>query len=521
MLFNSYIFIFAFLPATFLIYAALKRTRFAAAPLAWLAATSLFFYGFFVPRYVVLLLISVLVNYSLGQCIKSYKDGSGARRAVLTFGIIFNLGLLGYFKYFNFILDNLAYLGLERNWPQIVLPIAISFFTFQQIAYLADTYANKTDDSNFLNYCVFVFFFPQLIAGPIVHHSEMMPQFAREAHRSVRISNISVGLTIFFAGLFKKVVIADGIAVYASPVFAAADGGAGVTTFEAWGAALAYTFQLYYDFSGYSDMAIGLARLFGIRLPLNFFSPYKATSIIEFWRRWHMTLSRFLRDYLYIPLGGGRRGEPRRFVNLMLTMVIGGLWHGAGWNFLIWGGLHGIYLVINHGWRRCFPAARLIGWLRRCYTVLALLLTFFAVVVGWVFFRATTIDGAFIMVAAMFGVGGVTLPADTENLLGSYADILTAAGIVFTGENVIALRQWATAVPALALLLIFTWSAPNTQQLMRRYRPTVDQIYWDTRAAGAGLIWRPKLGWAIVTAIMAVTGIAYLSRATEFLYFQF
>src|SRR5579859_2518053 len=343
MLFSSYTFLFQFLPAVALAFAAARRHSPRAGILV-LAVASLFFYGAWKPIYLLLLIASIGANFSLGLLM---EDGS-RRRAVGMLGVALNLALLCYFKYTNFIFDNINVLtGAPLPLLNIVLPLGISFFTFQQIAYLVDVMRGARVERDIVSYTLFVSFFPHLIAGPLVHHAEMIPQFKRG--RTGRSSVLAArGLAIFAAGLFKKVVIADNLAQFVSPVFTHLDAGGGVTMPWAWLATLSYTLQIYFDFSGYSDMAVGLALLFGIRLPVNFRSPYKALSITDFWRRWHITLSRFLRDYLYIPLGGNRLGERRRYLNLMLTMLLGGLWHGAGWNFLIWGGLHGVYLSLNH-----------------------------------------------------------------------------------------------------------------------------------------------------------------------------
>src|SRR3954464_15652702 len=347
MLFSSYAFLFQFLPATALAFAAARRWSPRCGILV-LACASLIFYGAWKPVYLLVLLGSIGFNFWLGL---NMEDAS-RRRRIGTLGVVLNLALLAYFKYTNFIFDSLGALtGTPLPFVNVVLPLGISFFTFQQIAYLVDVMRGAKVERDIISYTLLVSFFPHLVAGPVVHHAEMIPQFKRA--RSGRSAVLAArGLSIFVAGLFKKVVIADNLAQFVSPVFAHLDAGGGVSTEWAWLSTLAYTLQIYFDFSGYSDMAIGLALMFGIPLPVNFRSPYRATSIIEFWRRWHITLSRFLRDYLYIPLGGNRLGERRRYVNLLVTMLLGGLWHGAAWNFVIWGGLHGIYLCINHLWQR-------------------------------------------------------------------------------------------------------------------------------------------------------------------------
>src|SRR6516225_3390946 len=346
MLFSSFSFLFQFLPATILAFAAARRhsTR---AGIMVLVAASLVFYGAWRPIYLLLFGSSVGINFLLGIAMENPQ----ARRAVGMCGVALNLAVLGFFKYANFLLDSLRdVIGAPLPHLDVILPLGISFFTFQQIAYLVDVMRGAKVERDIVSFTLFVSFFPQLIAGPLVHHAEMIPQFKRE--RLGRSTSLAAqGWAVFVAGLFKKVAIADNLAQFANPLFAQVDVGGSVPTEWAWLAILAYSLQIYFDFSGYSDMAIGLALMFGIRLPVNFRSPYKATSIIEFWRRWHITLSRFLRDYLYIPLGGNRFGVGRRYINLMLTMLLGGLWHGAGWTFLIWGGLHGLYLVVNHQWR--------------------------------------------------------------------------------------------------------------------------------------------------------------------------
>ena len=349
MLFNSYTFILVFLPAAvagFHLLRASGRERWA---FAFLAAASLFFYGWWSLRGLALLCVLMTANYGLASWLVRGEGGARLRRAVLVAGLALNLTVLGYFKYANFFLETVAPLaGRRLQLHEIALPLGISFFTFQKIALLVDCHAGKVRRLDPLGYVLFVSFFPQLIAGPIVHHSEVMPQFA--ARPRITAPLIAQAMALFTIGLAKKVLLADNLAPLVRPAFGAAAAGHVPDLTQAWFSALAYTLQLYFDFSGYSDMAIGAALLFGVRLPLNFASPYKSTSIIEFWRRWHMTLSRFLRDYLYIPLGGNRRGPSRRYVNLFLTMLLGGLWHGAGWTFVAWGALHGAYLAVNHAW---------------------------------------------------------------------------------------------------------------------------------------------------------------------------
>src|SRR5579872_3966389 len=355
MLFNSYEFIFLFLPATLAVFVNMRRAISCRAEMAWLVAASIIFYAWWNPIYIPLLAFLAAVTYGCARAIRVERQmGREARRRFLLIGgIACNLLALGYFKYTDFLLGTVNMLaGAAVPLQHIVLPLGISFFIFQKIGYLMDTSCGRVQEHNFLDYCFFVMFFPQLIAGPIVHHSEIFSQVRRPRAFTVRPPNVSVGFTIFVIGLFKKIALADNVADYANPVFAAANSGTPLYFFDAWAGALAYSAQLYFDFSGYSDMAIGIARLFGIRLPLNFNSPYKACNIIDFWRRWHMTLSRFLRDYLYFSLGGNHQGTFWRYINLFITMLLGGLWHGAGWTYVAWGALHGVYLIINHAWRQ-------------------------------------------------------------------------------------------------------------------------------------------------------------------------
>lgn len=476
--------------------------------MVWLVVASLFFYGWWNPIYLPLLMLIAGFTYWVGA-----RLSVAPSRWLLTLGISVDLGALGYFKYAGFFVNNAAALaGTDWTIGTIILPLAISFFTFQKIAYLIDSYEGLTKGYSLLEFILFVSFFPQLIAGPIVHYKEILPQFRLPETFRLSAGNMAVGITIFAFGLFKKAVLADGIAVYATPVFIAADAGADPDFLTAWGGALAYTFQLYFDFSGYSDMAIGAARMFGIVLPMNFNSPYKSLNIIDFWRRWHMTLSRFLREYLYISLGGNRKGAARRYVNLFLTMLLGGLWHGAGWTFVFWGALHGVFLTINHAWRRIVPE-RIAAM--RFYDSMAWLLTFTVVVLAWVPFRAQTIDGAGRMLSGMFGLNGFSLPNAIIARLGGLRDVLDGIGVTANlggGEAFTATWLW---IPALFILAAF---APNTQEIMGRMQPALG---FDAADTARRLAWRPGPGWAAISGIAAAFGILALSQVSEFLYFQF
>jgi alginate O-acetyltransferase complex protein AlgI len=427
--------LFLFLPLTFAGFAVATTVISLRAGTLWLVAASLYFYGYWDVSLLPLIVLSIIVNFVLGKTLFANRS-----KAILVLGLCINVGLLAYFKYVGFFIENVERLfGTKIVELNIVLPLAISFFTFQQVAYLVDVYERRAIEPDFLDYCLFISFFPQLISGPIVHHSEMMPQFKDAARVWVSRKLFPVAIAFIAIGLYKKVVLADGISPMVDGAFLTAQ--TQIPSFwEAWKGALAYTFQIYFDFSGYTDMAVGIALLFGIRLPMNFNSPYKAVNIVDFWRRWHMTLSRFIRDYIYIPLGGGRAGKSRRYINLLLAMLIGGLWHGAGWTFVIWGGLHGLYLMINHGWRRFGPAPGLghvSDWSGR-------ILTFVAIVVAWVFFRADDIGDAMRFLAGMAGIGDIGL--------------LTARG---------------KDLVVLAVLLFIVWFTPNSCEMFHSVRPVL------------------------------------------------
>jgi alginate O-acetyltransferase complex protein AlgI len=514
LLFNSYPFLLGFLPVTLFGFFAIGQSsrRLAA---AWVAFASLVFYGWWNPIYVLLLAASIAFNYTLGVRIARARhraDGAAAKRWVVL-AVAVNLAVLGYFKYANFFVDNFASVaGFHPDIAKIVLPLGISFYTFTQIAFLVDAYRGKVIEFNPVHYALFVTYFPHLIAGPILHHAEMMPQFRQRAIYRVNAENFAVGLTIFAIGLFKKTVLADGIAPFVGPLFSTA-GAAPPSFLDAWGGALAYTCQLYFDFSGYSDMAIGLSRLFGVVLPLNFDSPYKAVNIIDFWRRWHMTLSRFLRDYVYFGLGGNRRGLTRRYINLFVTMLLGGLWHGAGWTFVAWGALHGVYLMINHAWRalrKAPPVARSVAG-----RVAAQSITFLAVVAAWVLFRAPDFSSAMAVLRGMLGVNGVALPAAISVHLPSLAALLAKVGVEFRlggGAEFLRMCGW------LAISLFILFAAPNTQQIMAAFRPALNV---EPPQRARRLQWRPNLRWAVGAAALGGCGFLSLHRVSEFLYYQF
>jgi alginate O-acetyltransferase complex protein AlgI len=522
-LFNSYEFIFAFLPVTLAVYFLIGRSANTRLAFGWLLLASLFFYAYWNPANLAIIIVSVCFNFWLGRHVIHVAHPS-RRKLHLGLGIAANLALLGYFKYANFFVSNWNALGGPTLYlHHIVLPIAISFFTFQQIVFLVEAYRGEAGDYDFLHYALLVTFFPHLIAGPIVHYREMLQQFNRPSVSRFQSSHFAVGLTIFSIGLFKKVVFADSVAPVANAVYGAAKTGMPLTFAEAWVGALAYTFQLYFDFSGYSDMAIGLARMVGIRFPMNFDSPYKSVNIIDFWRRWHITLSRFLRDYLYIPLGGNRKGPVRRYANLFLTMLLGGLWHGAGWTFVVWGGLHGFYLMVNHGWHAMRKAVGLEGSSPVGRGV-ARAVTFLAAVVAWVFFRAESFPAAMTVLRSMFLGNGISFPKNSGLAHAMPHALVSLGGIKFDGVFHNALIEPGPALRWVALLALIAWFGPNTQEIMSRYRPALG-FSAEGRVATRSrwLLWRPNLVWSVLAALAAVAALInlWIGSNAEFIYFQF
>jgi D-alanyl-lipoteichoic acid acyltransferase DltB (MBOAT superfamily) len=525
MLFNSPLFIFVFLPTTIFGFYLIGRYRYSLA-IIWLAAASLFFYGYWNPAYIPLLIGSITCNYIFGIGIIKH---STHKKPILLFALLSNLLLLGYFKYVNFFLANISPLMPTKiSLFEIILPLGISFFTFTQIAYLIDTYQGKVKEFSFIRYLLFVTYFPHLIAGPVLHHKEMIPQFTNRNVFAVNWNNISVGLTIFTIGLAKKLFFADHFGDFANPIFSAVDAGKQPMLFEAWAGSLSYSMQLYFDFSGYSDMAIGLSLLFNVRLPMNFNSPYKATNIIEFWRCWHMTLSRFLRDYLYIPLGGNKKGKVRRYVNLMLTMILGGLWHGASWTFIAWGAIHGLFLILNHVW---LYIKQILKWdgSNAPSQLCARILTFTSVVVAWVFFRADNFTTAISMLHGMAGINGISLPISMSERIGGFFSDCTF--ITFNGFHPLLTEM---NVELFTILFVFgsliIWVLPNVQQIFSGYSPTCDEMSEDTKtdhSNGSSLIrlikWKPSFTQGVLYGILFSALMIEMqgTSKSEFLYFQF
>jgi D-alanyl-lipoteichoic acid acyltransferase DltB (MBOAT superfamily) len=489
MLFNSYEFIFLFLPLTFAVYFWLNKKRLTQASKAWMVFASLFFYSWWNIIYLPLILGSILFNFTIGSAISRINAGHSkkevSRTTLLTFGIVANILLLGYFKYMDFFIANTNLLvGTQWDLLHIVLPLGISFFTFTQIAYLVDAYRDEVKEMDYLNYTLFVTFFPHLLAGPILHHKEMMPQFDTIKNKAINYKNISAGIFLFSIGLFKKVVIADTFAQWANSGFASE---ASLNFFEAWATSLSYTFQLYFDFSGYTDMALGVALLFNIRLPINFNSPYKALNIQDFWRRWHITLSRFLRDYIYIPLGGNRKGEFSTYANLFTVFLIGGLWHGASWMFVAWGALHGSAIVFHRAWQQ-------MGF--KMYSLLAWFVTFNFINITWIFFRAKDWTQASNIIQGMIGANGIMLPEKYSKYFSGLQSSVFQFGTVYEHING---KSQTTLYILLGFAMILILK--NSMYFVENFKPN-------------------RLNLAFSIAIF-LTAVSMMSTVSEFLYFNF
>lgn len=512
MLFNSYIYILIFLPVVAVTYFVAGSHLHRKLSIAWLVIASLFFYGWWNPLYLPLIIGSALFNFYAGAAIRRGRTAKSAHTLpLMILGIAANLLLLGYFKYFNFFIDNINGLfNSDIDIAPIFLPLAISFFTFQQISYLVDAYSRGTKDYNFIHYMLFVTFFPQLIAGPIVHHADMMTQFDRDDTYQPRWRNIELGLSIFSIGLFKKIILADNISHFSTPIFDAAAAGASLSMFESWLGAIAFGLQIYFDFSGYTDMAIGSARIFGIKLPINFYSPYKSLNISEFWRRWHMTLTQFITAYVYTPLSMARTrkalaanaGEQVIFWQAvaypaMVTFVLAGIWHGAGWNFVIFGALQGIMMIINNLWRQ-FRKSILKQRLKETTLAGRLFargLTSVCFIFTLIFFKASTTAGAMTMAESMLGLGELSI---TTSLI-SGKTFLAYAGVYFT--------------------IIFL--LPNTQQLFIQYEPSLEPQRKERLWGLEKLAWTPNWQWAVACSSMFGLALMNMNKASEFIYFQF
>jgi alginate O-acetyltransferase complex protein AlgI len=545
MLFNSLEFIFGFLPTTlalFFIIGMVSRTW----ALRWIIFTSLSFYFWWRPLNVLLIAPSILINFAFARALLRLGEDesqSGRSKIVLSLGLAFNIAFLGYFKYIDFgrsVMNDIF--GANLVLTHVILPLGISFITFQKIAFLIDVHARRVKSFTFQDYCLFVLFFPQLIAGPIVHYREMMPQFHSASCRFNKES-FAVGLTLLSFGLFKKVILADHVANIATPIYNQAASGVNISLLMAWVAAIGFTLQIYFDFSGYTDMALGLARLFGIRLPQNFNSPLQASSIIDFWLRWHMTLTRFLTAYIYNPLtlwltrrrmaGGrpllaGHNTTLGAFLYLLmfpivLTMLISGLWHGAGYGFVVWGLLHGVYLTINHAWRLIRPRfwSDQITY-ERFMQPMGWVLTFTSVAASMVFFRSSTITSAIDMISGLIGLNGIALPLVIYDYLGPLAGWLHHVGVTSLPPELWSGREFLIAVMWIVVLIFIALACPNTLEILAPYEPAlgVKPPTADLRR-GRLIKWNASLPWAILVSFMAAIAILSIRGESEFLYWQF
>jgi alginate O-acetyltransferase complex protein AlgI len=522
MLFNSPVFLFILLPATVALYLAVRQFGGPRQVLGLLLCASIVFYGWWNPAYVPLLLGLALFNFIVGHAITACRRAGHANRVtlLLTFGIAVDLMVLGYFKYTDFFIDT-ANVLLRENFAlqHIILPLGISFFTFQKIAYLVDSSRGDVIEHDLLEYCFFVMFFPQLLAGPITHHSEIFSQIKGPWAFAIKPSNFMLGVTIFVIGLFKKVVLADRFGPLVSPAYDAVAAGQQLDFFLAWQSAIAFKFQLYFDFSGYSEMALGAARLFGIQLPLNFNSPYRALNVVDFWRRWHMTLTRFLRDYVYIPLGGSRRGTLILYRNLMITLALSGLWHGAAWHFVIWGSLQGAAMVVAHAWRNLRRPIN--AWWSN---TIARLVTFFALTMILVMHRAPSTAAALEIYRGM-----INLPNTWQAAFGALGSPLGWLGVRFDSPAVsgdhLELVLW------FVVWLAFVWFLPNTQQLLARWHPAYNygvvererDVPLPERLPAFTLVmqWQPNVAGAVFVGVLAALACLSLRHISEFLYFKY
>ena len=542
MLFNSYQFLFAFLPIALVGFFALGTVSRMWA-LRWIIFVSLFFYAWWRPLNVLLIAPSILINFALARTLQRLSEDEKRRRTsrlVLLLGIAFNIAFLGYFKYIDFgrsTINDIFSTNLVLT--HIILPLGISFITFQKIAFLVDVHAKRVRQFTLQDYALFVLFFPQLIAGPIVHYREMMPQFNGASCR-FNTENFAVGLTLLSFGLFKKVVLADHMATVITPIYNEAASGNEVSLLLAWAAAVGFTLQIYFDFSGYSDMALGLARFFGIRLPQNFYSPLKASSIIDFWLRWHITLTRFLTAYIYNPLtlwltrrrlANGRPGlagtnttigtfASLLMLPILLTMFVSGLWHGAGYGFIIWGLLHGFYLTTNHAWRLIRPKL----WsdkpsYERFMKPLGWLLTFTSVAAAMVFFRSPTLASAIDLMNGLIGQNGAALPQAVYDHLG--AGWLQRIGVVSVPPELWSSHEFGRMVMWIFGPMLIALICPNTLQILARYEPALGVKPPPTTFASRLTEWRPSLPWAIGMSTVTASAIFFLGGHGEFLYWQF
>lgn len=494
MLFNSYIFIFAFLPIAVAGYFLLQKISSNTAKI-FLSGMSLFFYAYFEYKYLLLIGASLIFNSIMGKQLIKTKVPK-VRKALLAIGLSFNISILLYFKYMDFFISNINILtGNNFTLLHLILPLGISFITFQKIAFLVDCYKGTLKEFKIIDFCLFVTFFPQLIAGPIVHHNEVFPQFNDESKRKMIIENVSKGLYIFSIGLSKKVIIADTFAQWANYGY---NNIQALSTIDAWITTLSYTFQLYFDFSGYCDMAIGAALLFNIKLPVNFFSPYKSKSIQEFWRHWHMTLGRFFTNYIYFPLGGSKNGRLRTYRNVFIVFFVSGFWHGAGWTFVIWGIMHGIASIINRIYKDLkLKMPSILGWM----------LTMGFVHFAWIFFRAQTVNDAVFLIKRMFHPDYLYLSEKYQQIIPETLNSTSAfANITYLVVNILPFEvessqfNFQTIVYVLIGFVIVLFTKNSIEKM--------DSIKYNKT-------------FAFSAAVMFILSIMYLNRVSTFLYFNF
>ncbi len=484
MLFNSIEYICLFLPLVVIFYYIFLKLRLLTVSKVWLVLASVLFYSWWDPKYTALLLTSMLINFGIGSAFSGkYFQDKRKRKYLLIFGLAVNILILGYFKYANFFIDNINFiLHTDIQIAKIILPLGISFFTFTQIAYLVDAYKKEAEEYDILSYLLFVTFFPHLIAGPILHHKEIMPQFSDIKRKVLKYKNVVSGLFLFVIGLFKKTFMADTLSLYVAMGYPAGGGNAEISFLEGWIIVFSYTMQIYFDFSGYTDMALGSAKMLNIDLPINFNSPYKAISVQDFWRRWHITLSRFLRDYIYIPLGGNRKGEVRMYSNLLVTMLIGGLWHGASWMFVIWGALHGIAQVINKLWQKTkieLPKA------------FSIFITFMFINFTWIIFRAENFAQAKNIVNALFNINNFIIPK-THHF-----------DFVFNHS-----AKYPYCILILILTVLFVFICPNSNKIIS---------YIKINSKRAAILYALAFALLFVACVIKLNCTNY----SEFIYFNF
>ena len=475
MVFSSYIFILAFLPIVVIGYYLLSLLDKSSYQRLFLIGASLFFYGYYNVKYLMIILVSMVLNYGLAMMIQ--KSSGGKDKFFLTLGVLANVALIGYFKYYDFFVENInAVFGSDFNLRYILLPLGISFFTFQQLSFLVSVYKREEKVERLRDYCLFVTFFPQLVAGPIVLYSEMIPQFKDEARRKFNAENFATGIYLFSMGLFKKAVISDTLAGFVANGFGMTNLGLAA----GWMVSLSYTLQIYFDFSGYSDMAVGLGKMFNIDIPFNFLSPYKSKSISEFWRRWHITLGRALSTYVYRPLGGNRKGMVRTCINLFLTFFVSGLWHGAAWTFVLWGVLHGVFSIIERIFKEKIEkiphAVRVFG-------------TFLVVNALWVLFRAESFAQALEVYRGMLSFGTLDF-AQLQTVVGFEADV-----------NLPAIMDYGYIIGLVGLLLVVIFRCKNSKEYLEKFKVSKKSL--------------------VVAVVLFSAAILCLSRESVFIYFNF